>query len=297
MSSSIKSASWMLFASLNFALLNSLVKLLSKDFHLTQIIFFRSFFAVVFILPWIFNDGIKSLKTNSYRLQIYRSFFALAAMYLWFFSISNIPLAKATAINFTAPVFGAIFAIFLLKEKIKERRFFAIIFSFIGALIIIRPGFIEINFFIITALAASILMGAAAIFIKKLSMVDHPNSIVFYMPTFLTIVSFIPCIMYWQPPNYTQCILLIATGLTATLAHQAISRAFALSDATYVLIFDYIRLPITAIFAFYLFGELTSIWIWIGGLIIFASSSYIVYREKKTGKKIASSLIARKLNQ
>ena len=115
MSSSIKSAIWMLFASLNFALLNTLVKFLSKDFHLTQIIFFRSFFAVVFILPWILNNGFKSLKTNSYRLQLSRSLLALIAMYLWFYSISNIPLAKATAINFTAPVFGAIFAIFMVR--------------------------------------------------------------------------------------------------------------------------------------------------------------------------------------
>ena len=296
MSSSIKSAIWMLFASLNFALLNTLVKFLSKDFHLTQIIFFRSFFAVIFILPWMLNDGLNSLKTNSYRLQLCRSVLALVAMYMWFFSISNIPLAKATAINFTAPVFGAIFAIFLLKEKIKKKRFIAIIFSFIGALIIIRPGFIEINFFIITALMASLLMGAAAIFIKKLSMIDHPNSVVFYMPTFLALVSLIPCLLFWKTPNSSQCFLLIGTGLTATLAHQSIARAFALSDATYVLIFDYFRLPFTAVFAFYLFSEISSIWVWTGGLIIFVSSAYIVYREKQVGHKITNSIIEKKIN-
>ena len=296
MSSSIKSALWMLFASLNFALLNTLVKFLSKDFHLTQIIFFRSFFAVVFILPWILNNGFKSLKTNSYRLQLSRSLLALIAMYLWFYSISNIPLAKATAINFTAPVFGAIFAIYLLKERIKKKRFFAIVLSFLGALIIIRPGFIEINFFIIIALIASLLMGVAAIFIKKLSMIDHPNSVVFYMPVFLAVVSFIPCIIYWESPNTYQYLLLVATGLTATFAHQAITRAFALSDATYVLVFDYVRLPFTAVFAFYLFSELTSIWVWIGGFIIFFSSAYIVYREKRLGSRTTTSLIEKKIN-
>ena len=180
MSSRIKSALWMLFASLNFALLNTLVKFLSANYSLSQIIFFRSFFAVIFILPWILNTGLSSLKTNSIKLQVIRSSLAVAAMYLWFFSISKIPLAEATAINFTAPIFGAICAILFLKERIKKRRFFAILFSIFGALIIIRPGFTDLNIYLIIAIAASLLMGMAAIFIKKLSMIDHPNSVVFY---------------------------------------------------------------------------------------------------------------------
>ena len=108
MSSSIKSGIWMLFASINFALLNTLVKYLSEDFNLSQIIFFRSFFAVIFLLPFILKSGIQSLKTNSLKLQIIRCSLAVLAMYLWFYSISKIPLAEATAINFTAPIFGAI---------------------------------------------------------------------------------------------------------------------------------------------------------------------------------------------
>ena len=72
MSSSIKSGFWMLFASVNFAILNTLVKYLSVDFNLSQIIFFRSFFAVLFLLPFIIKSGIHSLKTNSLRLQMIR---------------------------------------------------------------------------------------------------------------------------------------------------------------------------------------------------------------------------------
>ena len=196
MSSSIKSGIWMLFASLNFALLNTLVKYLSEDYHLSQIIFFRSFFAVLLILPFILKSGIKSLKTNSIKLQIIRCSLAVLAMYLWFYSISKIPLAEATAINFTAPIFGAIFAIFLLKEKIKYRRVIAIFISLIGALIIIRPGLIHFNIYIFITLVASILMGMASVYIKKITLIDHPNAVVFYMPMVLTLVSFVPCIIF-----------------------------------------------------------------------------------------------------
>ena len=294
MSLRIKSAFWMLFASINFALLNTLVKYLSSEYSLSQIIFFRSFFAVIFILPWLINSGLSSLKTKSLKLQIGRSLVAVAAMYLWFFSISKIPLAEATAINFTAPIFGAICAIIFLGEKIKKKRFLAIIFSIIGAIIIIRPGLFEYNIYIFVALISSLLMGLAAVFIKKLSMLDHPNSVVFYMPTFLAIFSFFPCIISWEQPNIIDFFLLVSTGLAATLAHQGITRAFAVSEASYVLIFDYLRLPFTALFAYYIFFEIPSIWVFLGSFIIFMSSLYIVNREKKAGKKETAPLITAK---
>ena len=102
MSLRINSALWMLFASLNFALLNTLVKYLSNEFSLSQIIFFRSFFAIVFILPWLLNTGLLSLKTKSYKLQLTRSTVALAAMYLWFFSISKIPASVSSYLQLRA---------------------------------------------------------------------------------------------------------------------------------------------------------------------------------------------------
>ncbi len=284
----------MLFASVNFAILNTLVKYLSEEYHLSQIIFFRSFFAVLLILPFIIKSGIKTLKTNSIKLQLIRCSLAVLAMYLWFYSISKIPLAEATAINFTAPIFGAIFAIFLLKEKIKYRRIIAIFISLIGALIIIRPGLIHFNVFIFTTLIASILMGMASVYIKKITLIDHPNAVVFYMPMVLTLVSFVPCIIFWKIPTVFSFILLTATGLTAFLAHVCITKAFSKSDATFVLVFDYLRLPFTAVLAFILFQEVTNFWVWVGGLIIFLSSIYLAYRERKASKTESPSLITAK---
>ena len=292
MSSSIKSAIWMLIASVNFALLNTLVKYLSPDYHLSQIIFFRSFFAVLFVLPWIVKSGLKTLKVYSIKLQLIRCTLAVIAMYLWFYSISKIALAEATAINFTAPIFGAIFAVYLLKERIKSRRIIAIFISLIGAFIIIRPGIISFNFYVIITLLASILMGLASVYIKKITLVDHPNAVVFYMPFVLSFVSLIPCIIFWKTPAILSLILLMSTGLTAFLAHVCVTRAFSSSDATFVLIFDYLRLPVTAILAFFLFGEITSIWVWVGGLIIFLSSLYVAYRERKNYNTKKTSLIS-----
>ena len=124
---------------------------------------------------------------------------------------------------------------------------------------------------------------------------DHPNSVVFYMPLLLSIMSFIPCLMNWRSPTLLDASLLIFTGFSAILAHLAITKAFTLSDATYVLIFDYFRLPLTAILAFYLFRETTNSSVWIGGLLIFFSSSYIISREKISEKKETPSQLAKKV--
>ena len=99
--------------------------------------------------------------------------------------------------------------------------------------------------------------------------------------------------MYYilENSNFFSFILLISTGLTAFLAHVCVTKAFSSSDATFVLIFDYLRLPFTAIFAFILFKEITNFWIWTGGLIIFISSTYVAYRERKTSKVESTSLI------
>ena len=105
-------------------------------------------------------------------------------------------------------------------------------------------------------------------------MIDHQNAVVLYMPLLLTIMSVFPCILYWNTPNtYFDYFLLIMTGLAAVLAHLAITKAFSLSDANYVLIFDYSRLPITVILTFYFF-----IWIivWKFGLVLLL----LVYTKK-----------------
>ena len=137
-------------------------------------------------------------------------------------------------------------------------------------------------------------MGMASVYIKKITLIDHPNAVVFYMPMVLTIVSFVPCVIFWKNPSIFSFILLISTGLTAFLAHVCITKAFSYSDATFVLIFDYLRLTIYCNFSFLLFGEITDFWIWIGGLIIFLSSIYVAYRERKTGNKESTSLITAK---
>ncbi len=275
-----KAAIFMIFSAICFAILTSLIRHLSAHFHLFELIFFRSFFGMLFILPWAVKGGLKTLKTAHLNLQILRSLIACIAMYFWFYSISNMPLAEATAINYIAPIFAIIIAIVVLGEKIRIRRILAVIGSFIGMLIIIRPGVIEVNSYVLSAVIASFFMATGATIVKVLAKKDHPNSVVFYMPLLLSIISVFPSLLVWKNPDLANLSLLVLTGLTATLAHQGMTRAFALAEATYVLAFDYLRLPFVALIGFLIFAEIPSIWSWVGAGVILGSSLYIIKREK-----------------
>ena len=278
--SNIKAAIWMILSCVFFAILTLQVRYLSNDYSLFQIIFFRSFFGIIFVIPWIYKDGIKTIKTTSYGLQALRAILACMAMYFWFYSISSLPLAEAIAINYIAPIFAIILAIIILKERIRIRRIIAVILSLIGMLVIIRPGIIEVSEATLAAILASFLMASGATIVKILTSRDHPNSVVFIMPLTLSFISIIPAMFFWKNTNLFDFILLSSTGLAATLAHQGMTRAFAIADSSYVLAFDYLRLPIIAIIGYIVFSEKPSIWVWIGSLIILLSSLYIMKREK-----------------
>ncbi len=276
----LRAALWMIFANVCFAILTTLVRYLSNDFPIIQIIFFRAMFGAIFVLPWVINSGFNTLKTNSYWLHCIRACIACIAMFCWFYSIANLPLAQATAINYISPIFGTILAIFILKEKIKVKRSLAILVSFLGMLIIIRPGIIDVNIATLSAIIASFFMASGFTIVKILSNREHPNSIVFYMPCLLAMISFIPTIYVWKSPSSISLILLILTGIAATLAHQGLTRSFALADASYVVAFDYLRLPLVALIGYLLFSETPSIWMWCGSSIILLTTIYILKREK-----------------
>ena len=98
----------------------------------------------------------------------------------------------------------------------------------------------------------------------------------------VTPVMFVPALFVWTWPTLDQLLLLFGVGVFATLNQRFLSRAFAATDATAVLPFDFARLPFAAIIGFLVFAELPEIWVWLGGAVIFGSSVYIAHSEART---------------
>lgn len=270
---------WMIAAAVFFAGLNSAVRLASTQVHVFEVVFFRNFFNLIFMLPWLARMGLGALRTRRLGLHALRSTFGLISMFLQFSALALMPLAEATAISFSAPLFAMIGAALVVGEKVRARRWMAIATGFLGVAIVLRPGVAAISVPALMMLIGSSVVGAGFTCVKLLSRTESPNVMVLFMGLFMAPVSLVPALFVWQWPSALGWLYLIMVGTCATLAHLCFNRAFAATEASAVLPFDYLRLPLVALYGFLLFGESPDLWTWAGAGIIVAANLTIAQRE------------------
>lgn len=246
-----------------------------------QVVFFRNFFCVVWMLPWLFHRGRSLFRTKNlklYGLRVVLSFIAMSSM---FQAVARIPVGEVTAISFLAPLLGTAFAIVLLGEQVRLRRWIALGVGFIGALIILQPGGSTLGAGQAFALTTACVMGLVGPLVKKLTHEDDADRVVFLTNLLLTPLSLIPALFVWNWPPAEFWPHLIGLGLVAVLGHLALVRAYAAMDASLVMTFKFARLPFAVLFGYIAFQESIGVSTWIGGFIIFAASAYVTRREVK----------------
>ena len=281
----VRGALWMSAASIFLGILSVTVRHLSKDLHPFEIAFFRNFGQFALMLPWVVYSGIGVMKTERIGAHVRRSIFGIIAMLTWFTALSLVPVAKATALGFSAPLFATLGAALFLGETVRARRWTATALGFVGTLIIVRPGFQTLNGSELLALGSAALIAGALLSNKSLARTENPNVMVVWMGLFMTLFSIGPAIYVWQWPQGETWAWLALTGVIATFAHQSINRAFKTSDASYVMPFGFVQLPAVALMGYMVFGEVADIYTWIGAAVIFSSGVYIVHREAKAAIK------------
>lgn len=272
---------FMLLATFALTGMHALVRFLSAEMHAFEITFFRNLFGLFVMVPLMFRAGISELRSRQPRLQLIRSCFGILAMALWFYGLSVVPIAEATALSFTAAIFGSIAASFFLRERMRLRRWTAVFIGFAGALIILRPGFQSVEPGAWIVLTSSIFWALALVSVKQLSSTDSIVCIVAWNSVLLTLFSLPLALPVWTTPTPTQLGWLLLIGLLATLGHLAMTNAFRLADATAVFPVDFTRLLWASLLGFMLFAEVPDAATWIGGAVIFASTTYMTFRERR----------------
>ncbi|WP_169546241.1 DMT family transporter [Sneathiella aquimaris] len=264
------------------SILGGLIKSLSTSgMPVFEIVFLRNMAGLIALAPWFLKYGVSGLKTGRPGLFLVRGIFGFVSMVAWFYAVTVIPLAEAVALNFTAPIFGTLLAIVVLQEVVRFRRWMAILVGFVGAMIILRPGVIDMSTGAYAALLAAATMACSVTCVKMLSGTESTPSIVAWTQIIILPMSFIPAMLVWVTPSWDQLMLVAGMGLSATLGHLFFTRSFAVADATYVLPFDFFRLVFSAIIGALFFAQDPSIYVWVGASIIFASSVYIAMREAR----------------
>ncbi|MCC7048277.1 MAG: DMT family transporter [Alphaproteobacteria bacterium] len=272
-------ALWMSVAAVTFSAMNAIIRLLGQELPPVELAFFRNFFSLVVMLPWILRYGLGSLNLRRFKLYSMRALMGLVSMLCWFSAVALIPLAEAIALSFTGPLFAVAAAAVVLREKVGWRRWGAVIVGFIGVLIIVRPGQVELSLGATLVLLSALTMAAGALLVKTLARTEPAPSIVAYMVIYLAPMSLIPALFVWEWPQPQHWPYLIALGSIGAVAHLAYTRALAAADASAVMPFDYLRMPFGAAIAFALLGEIPTIWTWTGTGVIVASTMYIAQRE------------------
>jgi drug/metabolite transporter (DMT)-like permease len=265
-----------------FAAMHGSIRYVSATVHPFEIALFRNVFAVVVVLPWFYRYGVAPLRTKRFGLHALRATLNIMAMLSFFYALSITPLSEVTALGFTAPIFTPVLAALVLGEVVRARRWTAIAVGFLGAMIILRPGFETIGLGQMLVLFSSMIWACALLVIKTVGRTDSSATIISYMALLMIPLSLVPALFVWRWPDLGEWCWLVAIGLLGGVAQFCMTESLRQADTAVVMPFDFFKLIWATAIAYLAFGESLDVFTWIGGAVIFGSAIYIAYRERAT---------------
>ena len=270
----------MLLTGLCFVAVMVSVKYLSKDLPSIQAAFFRYLFGLILILP-LFKF---QYKKNTNKLPIFkyglRGIIHGFAVVLWFYSVANIPMADVTAINYLTPIFTTIGAILIFKEVITLNRVGALLLSFIGAMLILKPGIEIFSYGKIAQLLSTILFATSYLIAKNLTKTESTNLIVIFLTFFATITLLPFTFFLWVNPSIDDLLLLFGVAILGTLGHYFMTMALSLAPLSVTQPVIFFQLIWSTLIGLLLFGESLDIFILIGGSFIVVAIVQLSSNEK-----------------
>tara|TARA_B110000014_G_scaffold72508_1_gene49484 strand:+ start:2693 stop:3571 length:879 start_codon:yes stop_codon:yes gene_type:complete len=272
---------WMILAGLCFSATGVFVKLSGGLLIVWTVIFGRSIVIAImtFILSKIQN---KSLSFEEPKWLIARCVSGLSAMACYFYAIPLISLTTAVVLQWTSPLFVALFSGYLIKEKVSPFLFICIGVAFTGTILIISPSFEAIEINALYALISGILSAIAYLSIRQLRSTATSESVVFWFAIFCVIFSLPFSLKELLTISTYEIQVLIGVGITAGIGQIGMTKAYHAAKAAYIGAFSYSTVVVSWIYGFYIFNEILSIWDMIGTLLIVGSGIFLATTSPKT---------------
>ncbi len=270
----------MLLCGLSMSAMHASIRHVSAGMHPFEIAFFRLVFGLLPLLPWFIKLGWSPLRTKRPGMIIFRGVLNLVCMLAFFVALAITPLAEVTVLVFTAPIFATMLAVFVFGEKVGLLRWGAIGFGFLGAVVVLRPGFEAVSPGSALALFAAIIWGVCLIIIKSLGKTDSSLTITVYMSLVMAPLSLLPALLVWQWPTAGQFLWLAAIGVFGGIGQMAMAEALRIGDTHVVMPIDFVRLIWISAIAYVVFAEVPGFYTWLGGAMIFAATAFITWRER-----------------
>ena len=269
-----------LITTVMFAMLDTGVKYVGQFYPVLQIAWARYVFQMV-VVPMVIGRSRPRdiLRTKRPGLQVLRSMMMVGATLSFFTAVNLMPVAEASAIGMISPLLVTALAIPLLGEQVGRRRWLAVLFGLIGALIIIRPGFGTLSWAAILPVITAICYALYQITTRMLAEIDPPITTFFYSGAVGVVVLSLAVPFVWQTPTMGGWAMMIALGLIAGFGHYCVIQAMRRAPASVLAPISFVQLVWVAILGYLVFGDFPDGYTLLGATIVVGSGGYVFYRE------------------
>ena len=291
MNQSIVGILWMVITTILFVGVTATVRYLEGEVPAPQAAFLRYAIGTVMLAPSLITLTKFKPNRSLFNKFVLRGFVHSIGVTLWFYAMSVMPVAEVTAIGFLTYIFVSIGASIFLKEKLHKHRLSAILISFIGALIILRPGFKVIESGQLGMLIATMVFTASYLIAKVVSKERTSSEIVAMLSIFTTIFLIPSAIYSWEPLSLEALLILSFTALIATLGHITMTKAIKAAPMVVTQPVLFLQLVWASMVGLLIFDEEFDLFVIIGGTVIMLCVCYVSYREHILGKKITSEAL------
>ena len=281
----VQGALWLVSGGFIFTATSVMIRLLSTQIESVQTAFFRAIISVILLLPMIAAGRVQPWHSKRLAGHFWRTVMGTSSMVLGFYAVSMLPLADATAIAFSQPLFSVVVAAAIAGEKVRWRRWSATIIGFAGVLVMVRPGEGSLQLGALVALANAAAVAVSILLVKRLSDSETPLMILTQFAIFSTLLLALPAIWVWRWPDLWGWTLAVGIALSATIGQYFWVQAFKSGEMSAVAPFEYMRLPFAVFVGWLVWGEMPVIWTYIGAAIVIGSALYIAHREHQLARE------------
>ncbi|HUX79198.1 MAG TPA: DMT family transporter [Alphaproteobacteria bacterium] len=265
-------AAFMLLWALSFSSAMAFAKTLSPEVDSIIVLFMRYFFGLILFSPFVFQAGIKGFVTSRPVLHITRVLCVGAAMGCTYYAYRNLPLALATSIGMTGPLFTTLLSMMILKDSISLPKWILILFGYIGVIVMVRPHELPISTGVWVELLANLFAACSIICVKLLSRTESTLTIMLYANTVTTFVAGLLVLSIWKTPGPQDLIALMAIGALGVFSQYCSVTALRYASPSYLAPFEYTRLIFAVPVGYLFFQELPTLWTLCGSLIIIGAT-------------------------
>lgn len=281
----VQGALWLVAGGFIFTSTSAMIRLLSTQIESVQTAFFRAVISVILLLPMIAAGRVRPWESKRIAGHFWRTLMGTISMVLGFYAVSLLPLADATAIAFSQPLFSVLVAALIAGEKVRWRRWSATIVGFVGVLIMVRPGEGSLQLGALVALANAASVAVSILLVKRLSGTETPLMILTQFALFSTLFLAPPALWVWRWPDLWGWVLAVGVALSATVGQYFWVQAFKAGEMSAVAPFEYLRLPFAVFVGWLIWSELPVLWTYVGAAVVIASALYIAHREAQLARE------------